>query len=192
MVRSFCAFAILLIVVPVMAQDKSAEKKDTPKKEVSPPTKKETPPVKRYQSVGTITGKLVKANGDDQTVQIEARAPGRYGRNEKQDYSLADDVKIRVLKLPDRLDDKNKPLPYTAAEKLKLKGDDPKLPGYSTELSALNTGQLVELHLSINKPAPGAKKKDKSAEAEKPFVTMIVVSGDVPKISEKDKEKKKP
>lgn len=181
MVR-WLAVISLIVVIPVLGQEKSSDKKSEAKKEASP--------VKKYLPAGTITAKLTKANPNELTIEIDARVPGgKYGHNEKQEHSLVDDVKIRTMKLPDRVDEKNKPIPYTSAEKAKLKGDDPKLPGYTAELSALNAGQIVELHLSTTKPVPGAKKKDKNAEPEKPFVTMIVILGDAPKMPDKDKAK---
>jgi len=179
----------LLSVIPLVAQDKSAEKKDAPKKE-SPPAPK------KYQTVGTIAGKLTKVNSDDKTIEIDHRvASGKYGRNQKDELKLADDVKIRTLKLPEKKDDKGKSVPLTDAEKQKLKGDDRKLPGYTADLTALSAGQMVETHLATNKSAASTKK---NGEQEKPFVTMIVIVGEAPKKPDKDKaktpdkEKKKP
>ena len=84
-----------------------------------------------------------------------------------------------------------------ADEKHKLKGDDPKLPGYTAELSALTRGQVLELHLGRvkgtppKKPAAGEKDKsgvkDKTAakDKDKPIdrdlvVTMVVIMTEVP------------
>ena len=176
MFRRVVPLAFLLAVVPVTAQEKTASA------------------AKKHQSVGSITGKLKRLNADDQKIEIDVRVPsGRWSsRNVTQDFSLTDDVKVRRLYLPTRLDEKNKPIPYTNAEKHKLKGDEPKLPGYAAELSALTPGQIVELHLAVNKPAPGSKKKDKTAEPDNPFVTMIVIGAEAPKMPTRDAEKKRP
>lgn len=176
MIRRVVSLACLLAVVPVAAQEKSA------------------PPTKKHQSVGTVAGKLKRVNADDQKIEIDVRVPSgrRSSRNDTQDYSLVDEVKVRRLNLPVRLNEKDKPVPYTAAEKQKLKGDDPKLPGYAAELSALSPGQIVELHLAVSKPPPGSKKKDKNAEPEKPYVTMIVIGAEAPKMPNRDGDKKRP
>src|SRR5262245_13653803 len=144
----------LVNAIPLFAQDKSAEKKETPKKELPPPAKK-------YQPVGTITGKLTKVNAEQKTIEIDHHVTsGKYGRNQKDEITLADDVKIRTLKLPEKKDDKGKSIPLTDAEKQKLKGDDRKLPGYTADLSTLSSGQMVEVHLATNKSASNANKKD--------------------------------
>lgn len=170
----------MLSVIPLFAQDKSAEKKDAPKKE-SPPAPK------KYQPVGTIAGKLTKINTEDKTIEIDHRvASGKYGRNQKDELKLADDVKIRTLKLPDKKDEKGNAKPLTDAEKQKLRGDDRKLPGYTAELSALTAGQMVEVHLATNKSTASTKK---NADADKPFATMIVIVSDAPKKPDKDKAK---
>jgi hypothetical protein len=167
--------ACLLAVMPVVAQDKTAAV------------------AKKYQSVGTVAGKLKCLKSDDHKIEIEGRVfAGRRWQNYSQTFSLVDEVKVRRLTLPERLDERNKPIPYTAAEKVKLKGNDPKLPGYTAELSALAPGQTVELHLATPKPAAGTKTKAKSAEPEKPLVTMIVIGGDAPKMPNKDADKKRP
>src|SRR5262245_15186240 len=85
--------------IPLFSQDKTAEKKDTPKKDSQPAPK-------RYQPVGTIAGKLTKINTDEKTIEIDHRvASGKYGRNQKDELTLADDVKIRTMKLPEKKDE---------------------------------------------------------------------------------------
>jgi len=39
---------------------------------------------------------------------------------------------------------------------------------------------------------PGSKKKDKNAEPDNPFVTMIVIGAEAPKMPTRDAEKKRP
>jgi len=191
------AAAGLFAAVPLLAQDKAekpAEKKADDKKPADKePPKKEAPApghAQKYKPVATLVVKLTQADTKEMTIEAEAHVrSGRYGtRAERQAYTLAEDVVVRVLKLPDRLDDKNRPVPYTAEEKAKLKGNNPKLPGYHAELSALVEGQVVELELSVHRPAPGTSKK--KADEEKPFVTRVVIQSDPPKMAEKEKKKK--
>lgn len=170
--------ALLTIALPILADDKTtekqADKKDVPKSAPAP---------KVYQSAGTLNAKVVKVDAEGMILEIET-----LGRNaRKQEMTMVEDVKVRMLNLPERRDEKNRPLPYTPQEKAKLKGDNTKLPGYHAELSDVKKGSIVEVHLGTNKTPPGQKK---SKEAEKPFVTMIVVAGDDPKATG-DKKKAK-
>ena len=103
--------------------------------------------------------------------------------------------------LPVERDEKGKAKRLTSEEKHKLKGDDPKLPGYTAELSGLHGGQVVEVHLGRlkgtppKKPAAGEKEKsvakdkpsakEKGKDAEKSIdrdllVTMIVILSEGP------------
>jgi hypothetical protein len=190
--RRWSLAVALLFSLSLFAQDKGDEKKADAKDkmEKKAETKDETKPAdktSKYQLVRTITGKFVKIDTEEMSVEIEVRVPsGRYGRNEKETLKYASDVKVRTIKLPERLDDNKKPLPYTPQEKAKLKGDNSKLPGYNSELNALKNGQIVDLDLSTHKQVSGAAKK-KSEEPEKPFVTMIVIKEEAPKMIEKKK-----
>src|SRR5207249_6478301 len=142
---------------------------------------------KKYQFVNKITAKVGKVDSKDMTLTIEVPGRSRGSGPHHEDISLAEDVKIRAMNLPEQFDEKNKPKPYTAAEKAKLKGDNPRLPGYTAELSRLAAGQTVEIELSTNKPAPGAAKK-KDAAPEKPFATMVVIVAEEPKAMDKKKK----
>ena len=198
-------FVWLLAVIaafPVLAADdakKDAEKKDAEKKDAPPAARSPLAPQakeSKYQSVGKVTGRFRAVDQGDRTVSVEVA-----GRREAQDFALAEDVKVRTNILPVQLDEKDRPKRLTQQEKQKLKGDDPKLPGYTAELTSLTRGQVVEVHLSklkgtaAKKPATPDKKamtkdmaKDKAAPKEKGkamekdtsvdrdvLVTMIVV-----------------
>ena len=133
----------------------------------------------------------------DQTERVLSVQVGR----QTFDFALADDVKVRTNFLPVERDEKGKAKRLTPEEKHKLKGDDPKLPGYTAELSGLSRGQVVEVHLSRlkgttpKKPAAGEKDKsvakdkatpkDKGKDADKSIdrdllVTMIVIMSEGP------------
>ncbi len=195
--RCWLLFAVLWIAVPLVAQDKAVEKKvdakdnTEKKKEKSAERKDDKKTVdqgNKYQLIRTITGKYLKSDADDMLIELEVRVPSSRssGRNEKITFSYASDTYVRMMKLPERLDDKRKPIPYSHQEKLKLKGDNSKLPGYGSELTSLKAGQIIEVYLSTLKPASGTTRK-KSDESESPIVTMIVIHEEAPKMIEKKK-----
>jgi len=98
-------------------------------------------------------------------------------KNETHDVELqpGDDFMVRWRNLPVVLDEKGKPKRLTDKEKKELKGDNPKLPGYTASKDDLKNDQLLTLFLSKKKDTKDTKK-DK--EAEKPVVTMIVIEYD--------------
>jgi len=191
-------FVALLVVLPALAADdakKDGDKKDAEKKPAPPTVRSPLAPPERkevkYQEVQKFTGKMQKVDQSDRILAVEI---ARLNKRETHDFALADDVKVRTNFLPPQSDEKGRPKKYTAEEKHKLKGDDPKLPGYAAELSALAKGQVIEVHLSrlkstaAKKPAPSdkdkvmAKDKAKDKEADKDkavdrdvMVTMIVI-----------------
>jgi hypothetical protein len=98
-------------------------------------------------------------------------------KNETHDIELqpSDDLIVRWKTPPTVLDDKGRPKKLTDKEKRDLKGDNPKLPGYTASKEDLKNDQLVTVYLSKKKDA----KKDKEAEKDnKPVVTMIVIEYD--------------
>jgi hypothetical protein len=98
-------------------------------------------------------------------------------KNEKHDIEVqpGDDLIVRWKNLPAVLDEKGKPKRLTDKERKELKGDNPKLPGYTASKDDLKNDQLVTIYLSKKKDA----KKDKEAEKDnKPVVTMIVIEFD--------------
>jgi len=171
--------AALLAAVPAVAQEKGAPKAGDKK----PDEKKESPFAKhaaKYQIIRTITIRIGEIDPKEMTIKFDTGRPGQT-----ETYTIVDDVIVRRSKLPDRRDEKNRPLPYTAQERAKLRGNDQRVPGYEAELSAVTKGQTVDLELSATKLAPGAAKK--KGEPEKPFVTRIVITADEPKTPEKKK-----
>jgi hypothetical protein len=94
----------------------------------------------------------------------------------------ADEMRIRSLHPPVAFDEKGNPKKYTAQELKEMRGDG-KLPGYAAELTGLQDGQVVTVHLARKKDAAKPKdpkdkdKKDPPAD-EKPLATMIVIVAD--------------
>ena len=197
----------MLLALPLLAQDKGAEKKTDAKdkaekkddakdkmekkddkKADTKDEKKSADKNNKYQLVNTITGKFSKLDTEEMLIEVEVRVPsGRSIHTEKQTFTYVSDAKVRTLKLPERLDDSKKPIPYTSQEKAKLKGDNPKLKGYASDLNSLKNGQMIEFDLSTRKSATGAAKKT-SDEPEKPFVTLITIVEEPPKMIEKKKK----
>lgn len=195
--RCWLLIVAVFLAQPLLGQDKPEEKKADAKDKMEKKEEKKAEPKdekkaadkgNKYQLIRTVTGKYLKSDAEDLLIEIEVRVPSsRSGmRNQKITYSYASDTTVRTMKLPERLDESRKPIPYTQQERLKLKGDNPKLPGYGVELTALKTGQIIEVHLSTHKPVPGAARK-KSDETESPIVTMIVIHEEAPKMIEKKK-----
>jgi hypothetical protein len=156
------AFLILLIALPAFAVDetKKADDKDTDKKTVksplAPPDRKEP----KYTPVNKVTGAIRNVDQSERVLTVQ------IGR-QTLELALADDVKVRTNILPVERDEKGKPKRLTADEKHKLKGDDPKLPGYTAELSSLTRGQVVEVYISRLKGTPQKKPSEKSVTQDK-------------------------
>src|SRR5262245_6464521 len=164
-----CAFVILLVGWPAVAADetKKPDDKDADKKTVksplAPPDRKES----RYAPVNKVTGAMRNLDQSERVLTIQV------GR-QSLDFALADDVKVRTNIMPVERDEKGKAKRLTPDEKHKLKGDDPKLPGYTAELSSLHRGQVVEVHISRlkgtpqKKPSAGEKEKASAADKTSP------------------------
>ncbi|MBX7104315.1 MAG: hypothetical protein K1X57_09540 [Gemmataceae bacterium] len=163
-IRTLAAVS-LVAVLPLLAQDSPKNKDEK---------KEKAPPAKQYTHAGNSAGKVVSLEDGKLTITVKMKS-GRRTQDEKVDFDVAEDAKYRILNLPERLDEKHKPIPYTAQEKAKLRGPDTKLPGYTAESSAVKKGQMVEVTLGKLKPAPGTPRKKPGEEADKPVVTMIVI-----------------
>jgi hypothetical protein len=78
------------------------------------------------------------------------------------DIPLAEDVRVRTLKLGERFDNQGNvidPSRLPVAEQQKLKGstpDEQKLPGYKADLVDLKVGQIVEVFLVYPRRTPAA------------------------------------
>jgi len=168
----------VLAGLPALAADdaKKSDEKDSDKKTakspLAPPERKET----KYTPVNKVTGAMRSVDQSERVLSIQV---GRQA----VDFALADDVKVRTNILPVERDEKGKTKRLTAEEKHKLKGDDPKLPGYTAELSSLHRGQVVEVHVSRLKGTP--QKKPAAGEKEKP----VAADKTAPKDKARDQHK---
>jgi hypothetical protein len=95
------------------------------------------------------------------------------------DLGSAPKVVVRTLELPAEYDDKGNPKKYTAAELQELKGDNPDLPGYTSDFDKLRAGQTVRITL-VKPKADKEKDKDATPEEKKPQVSRIVIVHDAP------------
>ena len=92
------------------------------------------------------------------------------------DFHTADEMKVRVLTLPARFDDKGNPKEYTKAELKEMKGKDSSLPGYESTVENLKVGDRVQVTLAHAKPMEKSGDKDKDSEVKKGHeVTMILI-----------------
>src|SRR5437588_7848100 len=71
--------------------------------------------------------------------------------HQKYDLDVPADAVIRSMQPPEAYDDKGNPKKYTAAELKELKGDNPKLPGYTADFNTLKMGQIVKVHFGKKK-----------------------------------------
>ncbi len=95
------------------------------------------------------------------------------------EFQHTENVKVRTMFLPEEFDDKGDVKKYTAAEKLKLKGKDKKLPGYESSIEKIEVGHKIKLKLVKRpKPKPAPVEKTEVKEPEKK----------VEKAKEKEKE----
>ena len=142
----------------------------------------------KYVTVNTVAGKVEKVDAKASELTLDVRVGvGRYAKTEKMELTLAEDVKVRTPHPPEQLDENGKPKKLSPDELRKLKGTDPKLPGYAAEPIALQKGQAVRVTLSRLKDggARKAQSKDKS-EKEQLYVTLVeIVSEDRPAAKKK-------
>jgi hypothetical protein len=106
-------------------------------------------------------------------VALAQAQQGLYKTETKDiEFQATDDVVVRMARPKEEFDDKGKPKRYTKKEKLELKGDNKKLPGYKAEFGDITTDQYIQLSLvrkkgSIVAKAPRrVKGKDRDAAAE--------------------------
>jgi len=144
--RHFGLMLLVLLVPALMAQDK--DKKDAPEQK------------EKLINVGNIAGKVTNIDPNEKSFHVQV------GRNDVK-VMTADDVKVRTKNPPVAYDDKGNKKKYTAKELKELKGNDPKLPGYSAEFNDLKQNQVVEVSLV-------RKKSDRNAKQPLASVILIV------------------
>lgn len=104
------------------------------------------------------------------------------------DLDVPADAVIRSMQPPDAYDDKGNPKKYTATELKQLKGDDPKLPGYTADFNNLKMGQVVKIHFGKKKDPVKAKDKDAAAKDKDAPKEKDVAAKDKDKDAAKDKD----
>jgi hypothetical protein len=83
------------------------------------------------------------------------------------ELQVADEAVVRQIKAPVEYDEKGRPRKLKAEELKKLKGDDPKVPGYKAEWADLKAGQVVKVYLARRKTDKTDSKDDRpDAEAK--------------------------
>jgi hypothetical protein len=87
------------------------------------------------------------------------------------------ELKVRQLKLTPKEDKDGKPAKYTPDELKALKGDDPKLPGYTADAKDLSTDTLVRVYLDRTKfkPAPKLKPGEEPPDEPTAYPAAIIV-----------------
>ena len=93
----------------------------------------------------------------------------RIDQHQNFELLVADDVKVRTMRLP--------PRNYSAKELKELKGNDPRLPGYTSDFNFLASQQVVDVYLApgtvVGAP-PGSADAAMKVDP-RPRVVMIVV-----------------
>jgi len=108
------------------------------------------------------------------------------------EVELAPNVEVRTFFLPFVYDDMGNPKKYTKEELKELKGPNPNVPGYKSDLSALKQGQAIKLTLARVKEkveAVEVKKDDKEKKDPEKKDPPKVAEKDPPKVAEKDPPK---
>ncbi|VTR99501.1 hypothetical protein [Tuwongella immobilis] len=109
-----------------------------------------------YVTVRQVQGELEKFEKSGQlTVKAYVGAAGgrnRMPRTEKMTFQVSPETVIRTHVLPPKpSDNPNKPARYTREELKKLKGPNPRLPGYEAKAEDLRGGLIVMIELGQTK-----------------------------------------
>ncbi|MBX9681124.1 MAG: hypothetical protein K2X38_20390 [Gemmataceae bacterium] len=101
--------------------------------------------------------------------------------NDYKDFDLdfTDKVIVRKMFLETGYDDKGNLIEYTKDKIAKLRGDDPKLPGYIAKFDDIQPGVIAKLMLApvknTTKVDPKAKDDDLVGTVERPTVRMVIL-----------------
>lgn len=112
-----------------------------------------------------------------QAVRTAKSSTGKVAMtNTDVDFQASAAVVVRSLQLPVAFDEKGNLKEYTTEEKLKLKGSNPRLPGYESKPEDLHAGQIVQVTLLPSGKAPAAGKDlDVGLAAKRMQVAQIVI-----------------
>ena len=169
----FGGLAALALAIPVLADDKPASP-------TTPPANKD---VKKYVTVNSVAGKLVKVDSGSSEVELEYHSGfGRYAKTEKTKITLADEIKVWFVTPPMKVDENGDSKKMTPAELDKIKSRSGPTKGlYAGDAANLHAGQEVRVVIGKLKDAPkkpASKDKDATAEKDFLFITQIVVTAD--------------
>lgn len=190
MQRSFRGWVLLLglaLLIPVLAaeaQQTDPKKKDKDKDKTA--SKEKLIPVGRPG----VLAKVHWVDADNKVLKVEIS-----GNN--IDIVASDDVTVRVKEPPSTFDAKGNITKPSAEDLKKLKGNDPKLPGFNADFTSLKAGQVVSLNLARRENTPATvgtptpkktkDKKDKDKEKDKDNqpdnrlrFTLVLIVQDVP------------
>jgi hypothetical protein len=83
-----------------------------------------------------------------------------------------DDIRVRTMHLPEKTDDKGQTVKYTQEELDKLKGKEV-IAGYKAELSDLQVGMIIEVHLVTMKKTAD----DPDADTNQLYIRKLFIHG---------------
>jgi hypothetical protein len=91
---------------------------------------------------------------------------------------------VRAKNPPVAFDEKGNIKRYSPKELKELKGDDPKMPGYSGDFDSLKNGQMVTITLmkkkEVGKPKPGKKEDADFLGENRPQAKMVIIVAEPP------------
>jgi len=130
-------------------------------------------PIQRQQRINQFLKDL-------QRLQNQAgknpNGPFKVVNNYKEfELPMVDKVVIRKLTLGIEYDNEGQIIQRTKEDIAKLKGKDPKVPGFAAKLDELKNGQVVHLFLNPAKVDKNADKDEGIGNIPRPTVRMIVI-----------------
>ena len=103
-----------------------------------------------------------------QAAQNPANSPYKVVTDKKVvEFHTGEQMAVRTLLLPLEYDDKGQPKKYSPEDVKKLKGPDPKMPGYEAKLEDLKTGTNVLITLGPTEASSTGKKDPEKKDPEK-------------------------
>jgi hypothetical protein len=162
-----------LALLLVCAEESQGQKKKTTKEEAAKATPEE---YKGLQKLKEIEGKVGSADGGAGKLYMQLTVNGVVKEFE---MVFADKAVIRKMMLGVEYDNEGNIITRTPAEIAKLKGNDPKVPGYPAKIDDLKSGQYVHLYFAKQPPKDKAEKPEESKEGvgnvARPIVRMVVI-----------------
>ena len=107
------------------------------------------------------------------------------------DLQLGEKVIVRKLNLGVEYDGEGNVIQRTKEDIAKLRGNDPKVPGYAAKVEDLKPGQVVHLYLNALKTDKNDAKEEGVGNVVRPSIRMIVILQDANTSTGATKEPKK-